>query len=515
MNSLRPWDLYKESDETWYVYFDKSPKKLDYVLNNAKFASKITFNRAMNYEKQTNIDIRGILKQKHGIEFNEVLKPKLPQTTRHGQLQVSHRPNNVMISDIAKFNYEDIKDAISYDKIKDNFSIIEIKSVISDIKKKYPKEKLTEERKKYMLEDMEDAKKTFENNEIIQYNTQKFIVGIREIVENGSWYPYSYFEECKKIVMPHAYHLIGNPNQWFSFYVSKEVFKNLLDFVFDEVWYCTFKGSVGVGIIGELNTNSKTKEDDYVGVGSVNINFGTEGDTENKEEKTNEPEKVSRVLNTEYGRVSINEGEENYKFKSNNEFKKQLEKAIQTKRSFQTRLDCQLYAGYNEREEGYSILDFSKPGILKGVETITQGLMTYSFRGAAANLFKKFQRITGSSKGRIKGLENKSRREITNIFQENKMYQTHLIQIENTTYITNENDITYFIEYNGGTLTNDNSATDSTNTVINLSNTTSSTRVNNNTMNDTNTYQEISAPTQPGTEMEEIQEEEVEQQPNN
>ena len=436
--------------------------------------------------------------------YNSERKTKI---SKDRELQLSEdrkKPKSpkAMMDSISKFSIDQVESMTSYERIKDNRTIVIIRKKIKQLKEKYQMTELNEYAKEIINENIQDAREIKKNKNILQFNTEKYISKMIKILHTNKWYPEEYFEEAKKIIIPEAYHLIGNPKEWFSFYITKDVYVALMNEIFDEAWYCRYEGSVGIGIIGKSNTKEEKEKSDYVAVDqnimlddTLSNLFGTS--TTKEESKTKETSKTSIQDNSKKitksdseGYVSINEGNEFYNgINENVSYTRQLQTAILSKKGFQTRMDCHLYAGYESPVEGNVILDLSKPGILKGTETIKQGMMTYSFRGAAANMFMHLRRVTGSKSGNIKGLSDLPINQIQEMFNTNKAQVINDKRYEDTFFFEEEEQPKRFLEYNGGRLQS-NTPLLTNNTTMNMMNITEPNQMVNNQINE-NRYQEV------------------------
>ena len=440
----------------------------------------------------------------------------------HNIVEQSHK----MLLNLTKVTNATIKEGnLSNDTLKDDAAIKILGEQIQYLKNQYQQEDLSENISK-AIDSMINIAKIFidpiYNN--MEDNVTAFIANMQSLYLTGMRKPIYYKNLIENIRVPgNLYHGVGNQGYWTSVYLRKPVYNEALNNGFEGLWYAVYKGAVTIGGISRKRAvASNSNSDDYKKPIRTPISNSTQ-ERSKKETKPHETENLEINNGSANIKVNseINEAILKQKETSNyGELSEAIDKEINSndRRKISIVMQCTIVTPFKSTT-GNALLeiDLKNPGIYSTTADMLSGAKTYAFRGAAALLFKKLGGIKWSSATGTSGLGHKTAEDFYEIMNEKSLNRVDFGVIENSLFISSDQ-IKFLNQLQGAPQMNNSNRTitegNETRVVTNMTNTTNEENVNIQTINNTNTYQEINVPVQPGTEMEEVeenQEEKIEQ----
>ena len=423
------------------------------------------------------------------------------------------RSHNMLLN-LTKVTNATIKEGnLSIDNLKDDAAIKILGNQIQFLKHQYKQENLSENASK-AIDSMINIAKIF--NDTIYNNMEEnvlaFIANMQSLYLTGMRKPDYYKNLIENIRVPgNLYHGVGNQGYWTSVYLRKPVYNEALNNGFEGLWYAVYKGSITVGAIPRKRAAASNSNSDDYKRPILNNDY-----TQERSKKETKPHEIENLeINNGSANIKvnseINEAILKQKETSNyEELRKAIDKEINSKdkRKISIVMQCTIVTPLKSTP-GNALLeiDLKNPGIYSTAADMLSGAKTYAFRGAAALLFKKLGGIKWSSATGTSGLGHKTAEDFYEIMNEKSLNQVDFGAIENSLFISSDQ-IKFLNQLQGAPQMNNSNRTitegNENGVVTNMTNTTNEENVNIQTINNTNTYQEINVPVQPGTEMEEV-----------
>ena len=485
----------------------------DYVSYNSNLEKYVfTINKKLySYEQLKGVDFFNRNSQYKIVEeyYLNTLKEKEKILKEKEQMLKEKKQRHEMLKNLTEVTTSMTNGVIKVDTLKDDAAIKMLRKQIIQLKKEYPPEKIDDIVTKTlysMIEKSEKFTSTIYDN--MEDNVLAFTGNILTLCLKRKMRNPEYYEKLIDFikVSGELYHGVGNAGYWTSVYLRKPVYNEVLDNGLEGLWYAVYKGSITVGAIPRKHKNSSNgKSDDYKAPKRPTYEDSTK-ERPKKETKPHETNdeiislKVNSEIDEDIKRIS------NYKKLSNiidEEIKKNSKSVISIV------MQCTIITPFKSTiGNGLLEIDLKNPGIYSTAADMLSGAKTYAFRNAAASLFEKLRGIKWSSATGTSGLGTKTIDDIREFTNSRQIEGTIKVgMIEDTLFISDDQ-INAFNQLQGASQMNNNNRTitegNENGVVTNMTNTTNEENVNIQTINNTNTYQEINVPIQPGTEMEEV-----------